>query len=130
MASALSALSNATAVFSLPTVGTVTDARGNVVPATETATVTMYLRQTVINDTDLPGIEAEAQALEGYAVSPQQLDARIIRGTTGTLSLSGDTASRCEVVDVGYPYGTAGLIGETVVSVLGTKIRLLRYLQK
>lgn len=130
MASALLALSNASATFSLPTVGTVTDARGNVVPATESVTVTLYLRQSNITDTDLPGIEAEAQAFEGYAVNPQELDPRIIRGTVGTLSLSGDTARRCEVADVGYPYGTTGLVGETVLGVLGTKIRILRYLQK
>lgn len=136
MASALQALSNATAIFSLPAAGTVTDARGNVIPATETVTVTLYLRQGGIafeggvSDTDLPGIEAETQTFEGYAVNPQELDPRIIRGTVGTLSLSGDTPRRCEVADVGYPYGTAGLIGETVLSVLGTKIRILRYLQK
>lgn len=130
MTSALAALANATASFSLPTTGTVTDpATGNVTPVVESLQVTLYLRQGSINETDLPGVDAAAVAFEGYAISPQALDARIKRGVIGTVTFSSNDAQPCEVVDVAFPFGKTGLIGGTLQQVLGDRIRLVTYIQ-
>lgn len=130
MTSALAALANATAIFTVPTVGTVTDAvTGNVVPATETVTVSLYLRQGSTRASDFPGVDTEVETYEGYAVSPQALDARIKPGVVGTLNFAGQGSIDCEVINSRYPYGTTGLIGSTVQQVIGDKIRLARYVQ-
>jgi hypothetical protein len=130
MTSALAALANATAIFTVPTVGTVTDATtGNVVPATETVTVSLYLRQGSTRTSDFPGVDTEVETYEGYAVSPQALDARIKPGVVGTLNFAGQGAVDCEVINSRYPYGTTGLLGSTVQQVIGDKIRLARYVQ-
>jgi hypothetical protein len=130
MTSALAALANATAVFSLPTVGTYTDpVTGNVVPASETVTVNLYLRQGTNRSSDLPGVDAEVEVFEGYAINPQALDARIKPGVTGTLNFAGQASVPFEVLQGRYPYGSTGLLGSTIQSVLGDKIRLARYTQ-
>jgi hypothetical protein len=130
MTSALTALANATAVFELPTLGTTTDPYGNVIPQTETLTVSLYLRQALPQTETLPGINGISEVYEGYAVDPMALDARIKPGTRGTVTFSGDTATRCEVVASRFPYGSTGLIGATVQQVLGDKIRIQRFLQR
>lgn len=128
MTSALAALANATAAFEVATVGTTTDPdTGNVVPVTETVTVSLYLRKSSPASTDLPGIEAETETFEGYAINPQALDARIKAGTRGTLNFSGQGATTCEVLDCRFPYGSTGLLGTTVQQVLGDRIRLAQY---
>jgi hypothetical protein len=132
MASALASLANATAVFTVVDAGggTVTDpATGNVGPATDTLAVTMYLRQGSVTPADLQGVQVDAEVFEGYAINPQALDARIVTGTQGTLTFASDAASRCSVARVRHPYGTSGLLGSTLQSVLGDKIRIVRYLQ-
>lgn len=130
MTSALAALANATATFSVPTVGTVTDATtGNVIPATETVTVSLYLRQGSTQPSGFPGVDTEVETYEGYAVNPQALDARIKPGVIGTLNFAGQGAVECEVINSRYPYGTTGLLGSTVQQVIGDKIRLARYVQ-
>lgn len=130
MTSALTALANATAVFTLPTVGTVTDATtGNVMPATETVTVTLYLRQGSVNGSNLPGVDADVETFEGYAISPQALDARVKPGVTGTIDFAGQGAIACEVINTRFPYGATGLLGSTIQQVLGDRIRLARYVQ-
>jgi hypothetical protein len=130
MTSALAALANATAVFSLPTVGTYTDpVTGNVVPASETVTVNLYLRQGTNRSSDLPGVDAEVEVFEGYAINPQALDARIKPGVTGTLNFADQGSVPFEVLQGRYPYGSTGLLGSTIQSVLGDKIRLARYTQ-
>jgi hypothetical protein len=130
MTSALAALANATAAFTVPTVGTYTDpTTGNIVPATETVTVSLYLRQGNTNDSGFPGVDTEVETFEGYAINPQALDARIKPGITGTLNFAGQGAMRCEVINTRYPYGTTGLLGATVQQVLGDKIRLAMYVQ-
>lgn len=129
MASALTALANASATFNLPTAGTTTDALGNVIPNTEAVTVSLYLRKaSQVND--FPGVDVEVESYEGYAVSPQALDARIQPGVRGTLTFTGDTAASCEVVSTRFPYGTTGLIGSTIQQVLGDKIALRRTPQR
>lgn len=130
MTSALTSLANATAVFLLPTVGTVTDPdTGNIVPASESVSVTLYLRQGNTNGSDLPGVDANVEVFEGYAVSPQALDARIKPGITGTLNFAGQGAVACEVINTRFPYGSTGTIGATLQQVLGDKIRIARYVQ-
>ena len=130
MTSALAALANATATFVVPTVGTVTDpTTGNIVPATETVSVSLYLRQGGSNASDFPGVDTEVETFEGYAINPQALDARIKPGVTGTLNFSGQGAIECEVITSRFPYGTTGLIGSTIQQVLGDRIRLARYVQ-
>lgn len=130
MTSALAALANATAVFTLPTVGVTTDpTTGNVVPATESVTVTLYLRQGSTNGSNLPGVDADVEVFEGYAVSPQALDARIKPGVTGTINFSNQGSIPCEVINSRFPYGSTGLLGSTIQQVLGDRIRLARYVQ-
>jgi hypothetical protein len=130
MTSALAGLANASAVFHLPTVGTYTDPEtGNIIPATETLTVTLYLRQGGSNGSNLPGIDADVEVFEGYAVSPQALDARIKPGITGTLNFASQGSLACEVISSRFPYGSTGTIGSTLQQVLGDKIRLVRYVQ-
>ena len=130
MTSALAGIANATAVFRLPTVGTFTDPdTGNIVPASETLTVTLYLRQGSTNGSDLPGVDADLEVFDGYAVSPQALDARIKPGITGTLNFAGQGPVPCEVLNARFPYGSTGTIGSTLQQVLGDKIRIARYVQ-
>jgi hypothetical protein len=130
MTSALAGLANATATFNVATVGTTTDpATGNVLPATEALTVSLYLRQGGSSSANLPGVDADTEVLEGYAVSPQALDARIKPGTTGTLTFAGQGSVDCEVISSRFPYGSTGTIGSTLQQVLGDKIRIARYLQ-
>lgn len=128
MTSALTAVANATATFQLATVGTTTDPdTGNVLPQTENVTVTLYLRQGSRSGSGFPGVDTDTISFEGYAVSPQALDARIKPGVTGTLSFAGQAAIRCEVLQERYPYGSTGLIGSTLQSILGDRIRLATY---
>lgn len=130
MASALLSLANASLVLALPTAGTVLDATtGNVLPNTENVTITCFLRQGAPQKTDLPGVEAATEILEGYAVNPQALDARIKPGVRGTVSFSGQASQSCEILASRYPYGSAGLLGSTVQSVIGDRIRIALYRQ-
>ncbi|MEB3275408.1 MAG: hypothetical protein VKM92_00425 [Cyanobacteriota bacterium] len=129
MASALAPFVNASAVFTVPTSGTTTDARtGNVIPNTTTLTVSLYLRQGATDPTsDFPGVDTDVEQFEGYAISPQALDARIKPGTPGVLTFAGQPAARCEVLNARYPLGSTGFIGATVQAVLGDRIRLQRF---
>lgn len=132
MTSALAALANATAVFTVPTIGTVTDpTTGNVVPATETLTVSLYLRAfgSLEQIRSFPGVEIKDETYEGYAVAPQALDARIKPGVVGTLNFADQGSIECEVIASRHPFGSTGLIGNTVQQVIGDKIRLARYVQ-
>lgn len=130
MTSALAGLANATATFNLATVGVTTDPdTGNVIPKTEAVTVSLYLRQGNTSTTDLPGVDADVEVFEGYAVIPQALDARIKPGVTGTLNFSSQGAVNCEVINARFPYGSTGAIGSTLQQVLGDKIRIACYLQ-
>lgn len=134
MTSAIAFLANATAVFTVPTDGTITEpATGNVVPATETLTVTLYLRSsggTAPRLSEFPGVGVEDDTLEGYAVSPQALDSRIVPGVRGTLTFGSDDPVPCEVAAARYPFGSTGFLGETLQGILGDKIRLSRYSQR
>ena len=128
--SALKALANATATFTVPTAGTTTDAAtGNIIPNTATVTVTFYLRQGGTSAQNLQGVQVEGDAFDGYAIVPQVLDSRIKSGVIGTLSFSGDTAAPCIINRARFPYGSSGLLGTTLQTTLGDRISLIRYRQ-
>lgn len=123
MASALSALANATATFEVAATGVVTDAAtGNVLPATETVTVSLFLKSDKISGTSFPGVEIQETVFDGYALSA--LDERIVVGTTGTVNFAGEGVLTCEVTGVRLPYGKTGLIGATLNASLGERIQL------
>jgi hypothetical protein len=129
MSSALLALANATATFDVVDVGTVEDpVTGNIIPAVEQITVAMFLREGGRSGSNFPGSDTDQLTMEGYAVNPQALDARIQAGVTGSLVFGGRPAARCEVLQERYPYGTTGLIGSTLQRVIGDRIRLAVYI--
>jgi hypothetical protein len=131
MSSALVGIANATAVFTVPTVGTVTDpATGNVTPATETVTVALYLKRSTFTPNDLPGVDVDGDVLAGYAVNPAAVDARVKRGIRGTLTWGGEASQPCVVSEIGGSFGNTGLIGSTLRSVLGDELRVIRYRQR
>lgn len=124
MASALSALSNATATFQVAGTGVITDPEtGNVSPAGATVTVALFLSATQTRVLRYPGIDGAETIYDGYALDV--LDSRITVGSTGTLTFAGETAVECEVKAVRLPYGKTGLLGSTLNSVLGEKIQIV-----
>jgi hypothetical protein len=125
MTSALTAIANSSLTLELPTVGTTIDQlTGNVLPVVEPVTVGLYLREGGRSGSGFPGVDTDSITLEGYAVNPQALDARVRPGVTGQLIFAGKPACRCEVLQERFPYGTTGLLGGTLQAVLGDKIRL------
>mgnify|MGYP003646688123 CR=1 FL=1 len=129
MASALTALANASLVLTLPAAGTTTDAAtGNVISNTTTQTLSAYLKQSQPITTDFDGVDVEGDVFEGYFTSgdPSSL---VSRGTIGTLAFGGQAAQRCIVLDLDYPYGATGLVGSTLRSALGASVRVIRYQQ-
>lgn len=131
MSSALVGIANAQAVFTVPTVGVVTDpATGNVTPATETVTVTLYLKRSSFTPNDLPGVDVDADVFAGYAVNPAAVDARVKRGIRGTLTWGGDASQPCVVSEIGSSFGSTGLIGSTLRATLGDELRVIRYRQR
>lgn len=124
MASALSALSNATATFRVAGTGVVTDPEtGNVSPAGATVTVALFLSASQTRVLRYPGVDTTETVYEGYALDA--LDPRIEIGTTGTLTFAGESPLDCEVRSVRLPYGKTGLLGSTLNSVLGEKVQLV-----
>lgn len=124
MASALRALANATATFEVAGVGVFTDPEtGNVLPASELVSVTLFLKSDRVRSSTFPGVEIQEIVFDGYAVS--ELDERVAVGTTGTLSFSGQEPIPCEVTGVRLPYGNTGLLGGTLSTVLGERIQLV-----
>lgn len=124
MASALSALANATATFEVAGTGVVTDPdTGNVSPAGATVTVALFLRAERIETITYPGIDQTSTIYDGYALAP--LDSRIVIGTQGRITFAGEEAAACEVKALRLSYGGEGLIGETLAAVLGERIQLI-----
>ena len=129
MTSALASLANASLVLTLPSAGTTTDsATGNVVVNTTTQTLSAYLKQASPITTDFPGIDVDGDVYEGYITSGTP-DSTVNRGTIGTIAFAGQAAQRCIVLDLDYPYGSTWLLGGTLRSALGAKVRLIRYQQ-
>ena len=126
MASALSAVANATVVFEVGTAGVKTDpATGNVVPATKQVTVSLFLKAETVGNRLFPGVDVLDTVYEGYAVSPTAFDPGVVVGTTGTLNFAGEAPAECEVLELRMSYGKTGLLGSILNSTLGEKIRLV-----
>lgn len=126
MASALAALANATATISVAGTGVVTDPdTGNVMPAPSSTTLSLFLRAENVSYNAYPGIDVTDTVYEGYAVSPQVIPAGVVLGAEGTLAFAGEAAVSCEVLELRMPYGATGLLGETLRSALGDRIRLV-----
>lgn len=124
MASALAALANATAVFTVAGTGVVTDPdTGNVSPAQASVTASLFLKAERVEVLRYPGVDTAETLFEGYAVAP--LDSRIQVGTVGTLTFAGEPAVDCEVKAVRLPYGKTGLLGATLNSALGERVQLV-----
>jgi hypothetical protein len=134
MASALSALANATATFSVAGVGVVTDPEtGNVAPAQATVSASFFLKVRRIDGvigrlraTDqlrYPGVDTTGLVYDGYALD--SLDTRIAVGTTGILTFAGEPPVECEVTELRQPYGNSGLLGDVLTSSLGDRVQLL-----
>ena len=125
MASALSTLKNAVVAFEVPTDQVMEDPEtGNIVPVNETITVELFLRRGLVNDREMPGIDIEGDQFSGYCVSPTTLDNRVRPGTTGMLDFAGEPRKEITVQDARFMYGSTGLLGKTLMDVLGHHIRL------
>lgn len=125
MASALAALANATATFQVAATGVTTDAAtGNVVPNAASVTASLFLKGESQETRAFPGVDVIETLYEGYVTSGA-LDSRVIVGTQGTIAFAGGASVPCEVSSCRLPYGSTGLIGGTLTTVLGAKIVLL-----
>ena len=129
MASPFTDVVNATAIFTLPTAGTTTDALGNVIAATESVTATLFLKGRPEVSAGTPGTEGTLSTLSGYAVDPMALDTRIRQGTEGTLTWQGATHI-FEVLGRNIIYGDDGFIAETLTAERGDDITLLLFRQQ
>jgi hypothetical protein len=129
MASPFTDVVNTTATFTLPTTGTVTDALGNVVAATESVAAQLFMKGRVESPTGTPGAEGTLTTLAGYAVEPMALDTRIRQGTEGTLTWQGATHI-FEVVGRNIIYGDDGFIADTLTTERGDDITLLLFRQQ
>lgn len=126
MASALASLKNATVTFQVATSGVVTDPdTGNVRASITTVSVDCYLKAQTVDYTAFPGVDTTDIIYEGYALSPQALPAGVVVGTLGSLAFSQEEAVECEVLELRLPYGTTGLVGATLSSALGQRLRLV-----
>lgn len=124
MASALTALANATATFTVAGVGTVTDPdTGNVRALEETVTVSCFLKADRQRGFEYPGVEVLQSTFDGYALTA--LDSRIVIGTKGVLLFGEEEVVDCEVVGLRYPFGSTGLVGQTLGAALGERIQLI-----
>ena len=132
MASALTTLKNAVVTFQVPTAAVKEDPEtGNIVPVNETITVELFLRRGSASDArfrtgdrEMPGIDIEGELYSGYCITPTTLDNRIRPGTSGMLDFAGDPIKEILVIDARYQYGSTGLLGKTLMDVLGHQIRL------
>ena len=126
MTSALFALVNATADFTVAGQGVITDPdTGNVMPVETTLSYKLFLKAVDVDPTAFPGVDYNGTVYEGYVVDPTDLDARIAVGSTGLLTFGTAQPVRFEVVKARMGYGDTGALGGVLSSALGTKIRLL-----
>lgn len=126
MASALSALANATVTFQVAATGVYTDpVTGNVLPATSDVTISLFLKGESTGARIFPGVDVLDTVYEGYAVNPSSFDPAVVVGTTGTLTFAGEAARECEVLELRTSYGKTGLMGEILNGTLGEKVKLV-----
>lgn len=124
MASALAALQNASATFQVAQQGVITDPEtGNVLAVSAAVTVDLFLKAQNVDYTALPGIELVDTVYEGYALTT--LPAGVVVGSRGSLAFGGEAAVDCEVLELRLPYGSTGLLGATLASALGERVRLV-----
>lgn len=124
MASALSALANASVTFQVAGTGVVTDPEtGNVSPAPGTVTASLFLKAERVDVIRYPGVDTSEILYDGFAIDV--LDSRVLVGTKGTLTFAGEAVVECEVKAVRIPYGKTGLLGSTLNSALGERIQLV-----
>lgn len=124
MTSALSALANASATFTVAATGVVTDpTTGNVLPRSETVVVPLFLKSDRVTGTAFPGVEVQEIVYDGYAI--EELDSRIVVGTRGIINFAGEGVTTCEVTGVRIPFGKTGLLGAIINSALGERIQLV-----
>lgn len=124
MASALTALANATVTLSVPGTGVVTDPdTGNVRVLEESVTFSCYLKADRMRGFEFPGVEVMQTTFDGYAITT--LDARVKVGTTGVVLFGDDEVMKCEVTGLRMPFGTKGVLGSTLTSALGERIQLI-----
>ena len=129
MASPFADVVNATASFTLPATGTMIDAVGNVVAATESVTATLFLKGRQEIPTGTPGTEGTLTVLTGYAVDPMALDTRIRQGTEGTITWQG-AVHIFEVLGRNVIYGDDGFISTTLTAERGDDITILLFRQQ
>jgi hypothetical protein len=116
---------NASARFTVPSSGTITDAHGNKRAGTEDLTYLLYLREDVGDkQRNYPGVDVISSTLDGYVVYPSKLDPRIIPGTTGYLTFGNDQEAKCVVLDARFEFGSTGAIGSLLQQVLGDSIMI------
>ena len=128
MTSALAALANATATFTVAGTGVVTDpATGNVSPYTQTVTASLFLKASPLKTMGFPGMEVAQVVYDGYAIAP--LDPRIVPGTRGLLTFGAEENVEFEVTGLNLPFGTTGLLGLTLNNALGNRIELTAFSQ-
>lgn len=137
MVSALVSLENTVCVFNVATDAVAEDPEtGNIEPVTEEITYRLFLRRgsssspgrmsgSKLDIRELPGVDEEQAAYEGYCISPTALDNRIRAGTTAIVTFAGEPPHECIVQDARFVYGSTGLLGQTLRDVLGHKIRLV-----
>lgn len=126
MTSALFALVNATADFTVAGQGVTTDPEtGNVMPVETTLSYKLFLKAVDVDPTAFPGVDYNGTVYEGYVVEPTDLDARIAVGSTGSLTFGTAQPVRFEVLKARMGYGDTGTLAATLTGALGTRIRLL-----
>ena len=124
--SALLPLANATVSFRVAGDGVLTDPdTGNVYPAWTEIQYSAFLKAVNVDPAVYPGVDATGLVYEGYVVSPQNLDARVGIGSTGTLSFGTAQSVEFEVLRSRLGYGDQGALGTPLSTLLGTKITLL-----
>ena len=124
MASALTALANATVTLAVPGTGVVTDPdTGNVRVLEDSVTFSCYLKADRMRGFEFPGVEVLQTTFDGYALD--SVDSRVKVGTEGTILFGNDEVMKCEVTGLRMPFGETGLLGKTLTSALGTRIQLI-----
>lgn len=124
MASALTALANATITLAVPGTGVVTDPdTGNVRVLEDSVTFSCYLKADRMRGFEFPGVEVLQTTFDGYALDA--VDSRVKVGTEGTILFGNDEVMKCEVTGLRMPFGETGLLGSTLTSALGTRIQLI-----
>jgi hypothetical protein len=126
MTSALTALANANASFEVATPHVVTDPdTANVTPLYEVVSTQLFVKASPIKTMGYPGLEVAQIVFDGYALDP--LDPRVVVGTRGTLVFGDMPPCQVEVTGLRTPYGSTGLLGSTLASVLGDRIELTAF---